>query len=99
MPISLLEDETLKFWDRYIVGAKVTIDGQEIDYPIFQKRIEERFLKIFVHLQSETGHVTRAKIVDSHGREVRYRDMNIKKNEDGLMVTFILGIRIEEVTG
>lgn len=99
MPISLLEDETLKFWDRFIVGAQITLDGQEIDYPIFRKRIEGRVLKVFIHLQSETGHVTKASIVDAHGREVRYRDMNIKKSEDGLMAVFALGVEIKEVTG
>jgi len=99
MPISLLEDETLKFWDRYIVGAKVKIDGQEIDYPISEKRIEGHVLKFFVLLQSETGHVTNIKIVDSHGREVRVRDMNINKSEEGLMAVFALGIKVEEVFG
>ncbi|MEK5070494.1 hypothetical protein [Sporosarcina sp. FSL K6-1508] len=98
MAISLLEDETLKFWDRLIVGAKVTIDSIEKEFPIFLKEIQGNTLKIFVELESEIGHITHAVIIDMHGREVRYKTMNINKGEHGLMVTFFLAIEIKEGT-
>lgn len=93
---TLLEDATLQFWDGFIAGAKVTIDGVESDYPIFKTLIEGKRLKKFVYLQTEMGLLTHARLVDAQGREVRAKDMNIRKNEDGLMVTFFLSIRIEE---
>ncbi|MEK4712229.1 hypothetical protein [Sporosarcina sp. FSL K6-5500] len=95
--VSLLEDETLKFWDRLIVGAKVTIDGIERDYPIHESSyIEGNTLKKFVYLESESGHVTHAYVYDQHGRQIREKKMNIQKGEDGLMVTFFLSLEIKE---
>lgn len=97
MSVSLLEDETLKFWQRLIVGAKVTIDGEERDYPIHPSSyIEGRVLKLFVSLESETGHVTLAYVVDQHGRRIREKQMNIRKGQHGLMITFFLGLEIKE---
>lgn len=96
MTLSLLEDETLKFWDRFIVGAKVTIDGVEKELPIFLKEIQGNALKIFIEMESETGHITHAVIIDMHGREIRTKTMNINKGEHGLMVTFFLAIEIKE---
>lgn len=95
--VSLLEDETLKFWDRLIVGAKVTIDGVVRDYPIHESSyIEGKVLKKFVYLEDEAGHITHAYIYDQHGRRIREKTMNIRKGEDGLMVTFFLGLEIKE---
>lgn len=94
---SLLEDETLKFWDRLIVGAKVTIDGVERDYPIHESSyIEGNMLKKFVYLESESGHVTHVYVHDQHGRRIREKTMNIRKGEDGLMVTFFFSLEIRE---
>ncbi|WP_153732522.1 hypothetical protein [Sporosarcina obsidiansis] len=95
--ISLLEDETLKFWDRLMVGAKVTIDGTERDYPIHPSSyIEGNTLKKFVYLSTESGHVTHAYIHDQHGRRIREKTMDIKKDGNGLMVTFFLSLEIKE---
>lgn len=97
MAVSLLEDETLKFWQRLIVGAKVTIDGVEKDYPIHTSSyIEGNVLKLFVGLETETGHITLAYVIDQHGRRIREKSMNIRKGEDGLMITFFLGLEIKE---
>lgn len=94
---SLLEDETLKFWDRLIVGAKVTIDGVERTYPIHESSyIEGNTLKKFVYLEDEPGHVTNAYIHDQHGRRIRDITMNIRKGEDGLMVTFFFQLELKE---
>ncbi|MEV9639463.1 hypothetical protein ABZ756_02045 [Mammaliicoccus sciuri] len=95
--VSLLEDETLKFWDRLIVGAKVTIDGVVRDYPIHESSyIEGNTLKKFVYLESESGHVTHAYIHDQHGRRIREKLMNIRKGENGMMITFFFQLEIKE---
>jgi len=94
---SLLEDETLKFWDRLIVGAKVTIDGMERDYPIHPSSyIDGNTLKKFVYLEDEPGHVTHAYIYDQHGRRIRETGMNIRKGEDGMMITFFFALEMKE---
>lgn len=98
MAISLLESETLKFWDRLIVGAKVTINGEERDYPITKTLIEANQLKKYVYLQMETGKITQARLIDVNGREIRSKKMNIQKGDNGLMITFFLSVRIEEGT-
>lgn len=95
--VSLLEDETLKFWDRLIVGAKVTIDSIERDYPIHPSSyIEGDVLKKFVYLESESGHITNAYVIDQHGRRIREKTMNIRKGDNGLMISFFLSIEIKE---
>lgn len=95
--MDLLQEETLKFWDRLMVGAKVTIDGTERDYPIHPSSyIEGNTLKKFVYLESESGHVTHAYIHDQHGRRIREKTMNIRKGEDGLMVTFFFQLELKE---
>ncbi|WP_060210304.1 hypothetical protein [Sporosarcina koreensis] len=95
--VSLLEDETLKFWDRLIVGAKVTIDGVEQSYPIHESSyIEGNMLKKFVYLESESGHVTHAYVHDQHGRRIWEQTMNIRKDEDGIMVTFFFELELKE---
>ncbi|MFD1206626.1 hypothetical protein ACFQ38_16135 [Sporosarcina contaminans] len=95
--MDLLQEETLKFWDRLMVGAKVTIDGTKHDYPIHPSSyIEGNTLKKFVYLESESGHVTHAYIHDQHGRRIREKTMDIRKGEDGLMVTFFFQLEIKE---
>lgn len=95
--VSLLEDETLKFWDRLIVGAKVSIDGVEKDYPIHESSyIEGNTLKKFVYLSTESGLITHAYIYDQHGRQIREKEMNIQKGQDGIMITFFLALEIKE---
>lgn len=95
--VSLLEDETLKFWDRLMVGAKVMIDGVERDYSIHPSSyIEGNTLKKFVYLDTESGHVTHAYIHDQHGRRIRETTMNIKKDDEGLMITFFFAVEIKE---
>ena len=95
--VSLLEEETLKFWDRLLIGAKVTIDGVVKDYPIHESSyIEDRTLKKFVYLEDESGHVTHAYIHDQHGRRIREKSMNIRKGENGLMITFFFALELKE---
>lgn len=95
--MDLLQDETLKFWDRLMVGARVTIDGAEREYPIYPSSyIEGSTLKKFVYLEDEPGHVTHAYIHDQHGRPIREKTMNIRKGEDRLMVTFFFALEIKE---
>ncbi len=95
--VSLLEDETLRFWDRLMIGAKVIIDGVEKDYPIHPSSyIEGNVLKKFVYLESESGHITEAYIHDQHGRRIREKIMSIRQGADGLMITFFFGLEIRE---
>ncbi|GKV54229.1 hypothetical protein NCCP2222_01760 [Sporosarcina sp. NCCP-2222] len=97
MTLSLLEEETLKFWDRLIVGAKVTIDGVERDFPIHESSyIEGNQLKKFVYLDTDKGNVTKARLIDMHGRSIQEKNMAINKGEHGIMITFFLAIEIKE---
>lgn len=95
--MDLLQEETLKFWDRFMVGAKVTINGIVHDYPIHPSSyIEGNVLKKFVYLEDEPGHVTHAFIYDRNGRRIQEKSMDIRKGEDGLMVTFFFQLEIKE---
>lgn len=94
--MGLLEAETLSFWDRLIVGAKVTINGVVNEYPIFKTVTTDDTLKKFLYLQTVVGTVTKAIVIDSQGREVRHKEMNITKGEDGLMIAFTLSIEVKE---
>lgn len=97
MAISLLEEETLNFWKRLVVGANITIDGMRRDYPIHHSSyIEGNQLKLFVYIGTENGHITEAKAVDSNGRIIREKSMNIRKGKDGLMVTFFFALEIKD---
>ena len=96
--MNLLQTETLNFWDRLIIGAKVTIDGKEQDYPIHESSyIEGNVLKKFVYLDSEvTGKITNAYVYDCDGRPIQEKSMNIKKGADGLMVTLFFRLEVKE---
>lgn len=95
--MDLLQEETLKFWERLMVGAKVTIDGIEEEYPIHPSSYTEgNVLKKFVYLEDESGHVTHTYIHDQHGRPIREKTMNIRKGENGLIVTFFFQLDIKE---
>lgn len=97
MALSVLEEETLNFWKRLIVGVKVTIDGTVHDYPIHPSSyIEGYTLKLFAEISEEDGLITHAYAYDQNGRVIREKPLNIQKGLDGLMVAFVLSVEIKE---
>lgn len=96
MPIKqLLLDETLNFIDTYVKEAVININGTDTVYPIFKTKREPNRLKKFVYMQSETGEVSNAKLVDAQGRELQAKALDVQKNEDGLMIVFVIDLAIK----
>lgn len=91
----LLLDEVLKFVDSYAKKAVVTIDGVKKEYDVYRTSIQGNQLKKMVYIENETGKITNAILVDSQGRNLFIKDMNIVKKEEGFMIVFKLDIKIE----
>lgn len=93
----LLLDEVLNFVDSYARKAVVTIDGVKKEYEVHRTDIKGNQLKKMVFIENEIGTITNAILVDSQGRNLFVKDMNILKKEDGFMIVFKLDIKIEGV--
>lgn len=91
----LLADETAKFIDGYVRSAVVTIDGNDVAYPIHKTLRDGNKLKKYVYLSSETGRITHAKLVDANGRELQTKTMDVTKGKDGFVIAFVIDIKIE----
>lgn len=96
MPIQqILVDETAEFIDGYVKKAVVTINGTDVDYPIHKTIYDGKRIKKLVYLQSETGRITGAKIVDAHGRDLQTKDIDINKDGNGLVIAFVIEVKTE----
>ena len=91
----LLVDVTADFISNYVRGAVITIDGVDVDYPIYKTIRDGNKIKKLVYIQSEEGLVTDAIIVDANGRELQTKVIDITKNEVGLVIAFVIEIKIE----
>lgn len=78
------------------MSAKVTIDGIVYDKPI--AHTSTRYgLRKYVKLTNEQGLITRAALVDAHGRELYVKDMHYQKDAQGYAIAFPLMIEVKEV--
>lgn len=81
--------EILNFFSNSIKGAKVTIDGVEKDYPIWQTRFSGDVVRKYVKLGSgDRGRITRAALVDVQDREWVVKEYNYEKGQDGFILAF-----------
>lgn len=90
----LLVDTVTNFISNTINKAVLEIDGVERDYDIFRTKIEPGKVRKFVYLDSDVGHVTKARLVDSARRDLYVSDTSINKMQDGLMVMFNINVSI-----
>ncbi len=96
MPIQqILVDETTGIIDLYVKKAVITINGVDVEYPIFKTIREGNKLKKLVYLQSETGRISGAKIVDAHDRDLQTMVIDITKDVNGLVIAFVIDIKTE----
>lgn len=95
MPIEkIMVDDTLDFWDSYIREAVVTLNGQDVAYPIFKTYRTANQLQKLVYMETETGNVTDAWLVNNRGQRVQTKEVNFDKKEDGFMIIFVLDLSI-----
>ena len=97
MPIApLLVDKTVDFVSKEIKSAKVLINNEYKEFPIDNTSIENGVITKFVYITNDEGQIGRARLLDSLGRELQYRDFNIKKGPDGTMLVFKIRIKLLE---
>lgn len=91
----LFLDELLKHGEQLSRKAVVTIDGVERDFSFFRSEIIGNRLQKMVYIENETGTISRAILVDSQGRNLHVKDMDIIKGPHGFMIVFRVDIKIE----
>lgn len=85
-----------QFLSDMVAGAKVTIDGVVHDKEIYHTSTKYGLRK-YIKLSMEQGLVTRAALVDSHGRELYVKTMNYQKGAQGYVIAFPLQLEVKEV--
>lgn len=94
-----LVDETLNFINRLLVKAKVTIDGVETLKDIHATTIKNGTIRKYVYLETESGLVSRASLMNDKGVEMQIKDLNYqKKSQQGYMIVFPIQQKIEVVS-
>ncbi|WP_042472769.1 hypothetical protein [Bacillus ndiopicus] len=92
----LLVQLTEEFLNNLVVSAKVTINGVVYDKPI--SHTSTRYgLRKYIKLTNEQGLITRAALVDAHGRELYVKEMSYQKGTQGYTIAFPLTLKVEEV--
>lgn len=91
----LLIELTKSFVSDLPAGAKVTINGEVKDFPIFRTMKEDGAIKKFVYIDHDVGYIERAALVDEQGRELDVKKLEVEKGEDGFMLVFILEITLK----
>lgn len=92
----LMVDLVQQFLNNLVAGAKVTIDGIVYDKDIYFSSTKYGLRK-YVKLSLEQGLITRAALVDSHGRELYVKNMHYQKGAQSYMIAFPLQLEIKEV--
>lgn len=92
----LMVDLVQQFLNDLVAGAKVTIDGIVYDKEIYYSSTKYGLRK-YVKLSLEQGLITRATLVDSHGRELYVKNMHYQKGAQSYMIAFPLQLEIKEV--
>ncbi|MGE7021984.1 hypothetical protein [Solibacillus cecembensis] len=92
----LMIDLVEQFLSDMVTGAKVTIDGIVHDKEIYHTSTKYGLRK-YVKLSMEQGLVTRAALVDSHGRELYVKTMQYQKGAQGYVIAFPLQLEAKEV--
>ncbi|MDX8367793.1 hypothetical protein [Cytobacillus sp. IB215665] len=96
MPVNqLLVDQTIDFISNLSTKAIVTIDGVDQEFPFYKVVKKDNQIKKYVYLQSETGYINEARIVDSIGRNLETHNTSIQKGEDGFMIVFLIELVIK----
>jgi len=91
----LLVQLTEDFLNNLVAGAKVTIDGVVYDKPI--THTSTRYgLRKYIKLTNEQGLITRAALVDTHGRELYVKEMHYQKDSQGYAIAFPLQLEVKE---
>lgn len=79
--------------------AVVKISGIDYEYPILNTLREGNTVKHFVYLENETGTIEDVRLVDASNRNLQTRSISVEKGPDGLVVVFVITIKIEEAFG
>lgn len=83
--------------NRHFNKAKVTINGIEEEYEIYETIIRDNVVKKYVYIEDEPqGLIERACLVDQYGRELIIQEPNLEKGQDGWIISFKIVIEIKD---
>lgn len=83
--------------NRHFNKARVTINGIEDEYEIYETIIRDNIIKKYVYIEDEPqGLIERAVLVDQYGRELIVQEPNLQKGQDGWIISFKLIIEIKD---
>lgn len=77
-------------------NAIVRIGGIDYTFPLMHTQIENGVLKHFVYIDEEEGTIESVRLVDGLGRDLQTKETTVQKGADGLVVVFVVKIKIEE---
>ena len=95
---TLYRDILLDFAKDIAKSAKLVVDGNIVEYPIYKTLAEDGVIKHFIYPQEENVQITKAQLFDAQGRELQYREFNVTKGLDGFAIVFVTAIEIKEAT-
>lgn len=94
----VLIDRLINYLDELINHGKVKLNGKYVKYNIFRSIKEDNKLRVYIYLESETGYVEEAQLLTSLNEILAIKPFSIKKQDDGLVLTFEFTITVEETS-
>lgn len=91
----LLLESLIAFLDGLMSAGKVKINGVDKNYEIYQTIIDGNTIRKFIYIQDEEGLVGEAQLTTIDGEVLAAKQVNIQKEEDGLMLAFEFSIELQ----
>lgn len=91
----LFLDQVTNYASNLVHKAVLEIDGVEKDYDILRTKISNGKIVKYVHLDSDEGLITKARLIDNQRRDLMYNEMNVRKLDDGFMMVFTILIEVK----
>lgn len=75
--------------------AIITIAGIDVEYPISKTSRDGNKISRYILIEEEVGLITKARLVDSLGRDLETYTTSIDKGADGFNIKFSTSIKVE----
>ncbi|GGF82602.1 hypothetical protein GCM10010912_29640 [Paenibacillus albidus] len=98
----LLLDNLIRGLSGYITGARVKIDGEQVDFPIQKTVISGLSVRKYIYItetQAVGQQLFEASLLDQYGNALAVQPLTVIKNDKGFLIAFEFVLRLEASSG
>lgn len=83
------------FAKEHIKKGRVTIDGANVELPIYRVIENGDQLIFYLYVEDQQGYITHAALLDAYGKEMQTKFLSINKGVNGYTIAMPILLKVE----